>query len=230
MKPETIAPAAPRVALAPSSCLPAGAHAVISRPARSAMTSGKRGTNEWTLRFEPRSAPYIEPLMGWTASDDTLQQVELSFPTAEAAIAYARRQGLSYTLQDWTQPAPKLSVVAASTAAERSEARARRQRLEWVERTVGADMLQARTRLDAPDTAAFDSPRDVLRAADLSPDQKRDALLRWAYESYVLERAHAPRERAEGARLGEIIDVLLDLEQSHAKAPLDRSFCHAHAA
>ena len=34
--------------------------------------------------------------MGWTEDDDPLAKVELSFPSAEAAIAYARRQGLQY--------------------------------------------------------------------------------------------------------------------------------------
>jgi hypothetical protein len=44
----------------------------IFRPARSAMTSGKARTKGWQLVFERRSAPYVEPLMGWTADDDPL--------------------------------------------------------------------------------------------------------------------------------------------------------------
>ena len=43
---------------------------------------------------------YIEPLMGWTGNDDTLTQVELTFPTLETAIADAERQGLAYRLED----------------------------------------------------------------------------------------------------------------------------------
>ena len=74
------------------SVFPADAQAVIYKPAPSPMTSGRARAQRWTLRFERRSAPYIEPLMGWTGDDDTLSQVELSFPSAEAAIAYARRQ------------------------------------------------------------------------------------------------------------------------------------------
>ena len=80
------------VSLMPST-FPPDAVAVIYRPARSAMTSGQANTRTWKLRFERRSPPFIEPLMGWTGGDDTLTQVELTFPTAEAAIAYARRQG-----------------------------------------------------------------------------------------------------------------------------------------
>ncbi len=42
--------------------------------------------------FQRPSAPYIEPLMGWTADDDTLSQVELCFPSMKSAVAYARRR------------------------------------------------------------------------------------------------------------------------------------------
>jgi hypothetical protein len=69
------------------SVFPEDAMAVIYKPARSAMTSGKARTRDWKLRFEPRSCPFIEPLMGWTGSDDTLAQVELTFPLAAAAVA-----------------------------------------------------------------------------------------------------------------------------------------------
>ena len=89
---------APRAALT-RSVFPEDAMAVIYKPARSAMTSGKARTRDWKLRFEPRSCPFIEPLTGWTGSDDTLAQVELTFPSAAAAVAYARRQGLRYLLQ-----------------------------------------------------------------------------------------------------------------------------------
>ena len=82
------------------SFFPADAVARIFRPARSATTSGRARTKNWVLRFDRRSAPYIEPLMGWTGGDDTLVQVELAFATREAAVAYARRQGLSYAVED----------------------------------------------------------------------------------------------------------------------------------
>jgi hypothetical protein len=36
--------------------------------------------------------------MGWTATEDTLSQVEVSFPSAKAAMAYAPRQGLHYVM------------------------------------------------------------------------------------------------------------------------------------
>jgi hypothetical protein len=98
---------------------PEGAHAVIYTPARSAMTSGKARTGEWKLRFERRTPPFIEPLMGWTGGDDTLTQVELSFPSAESAIAYARRQGLQYTVHGIPQHKPELRMSSGTTEADR---------------------------------------------------------------------------------------------------------------
>lgn len=71
----------------------------IYLPSRSAMTSGKAGNTGWRLEFEPSDAPFVEPLMGWTGTADTLSQVQLTFPTLDQAIRFAERQGVSYTVQ-----------------------------------------------------------------------------------------------------------------------------------
>jgi hypothetical protein len=84
--------------LTASSVFPDDAVAVIRRPARSAMTSGKANVRHWKLRFERRTPPFVEPLMGWIGGDDPLAQVELAFPTREAAVRYAERQGLSFVV------------------------------------------------------------------------------------------------------------------------------------
>src|SRR6202049_918161 len=76
------------------SVFPPAAVARIFRPTRSAMTSGKARTKSWVLHFDRRTPPVIEPLMGWTGGDDTLIQVKLTFPTREAAVASAGREGL----------------------------------------------------------------------------------------------------------------------------------------
>ena len=93
------------------SIFPRDAHALIYRPARSPMTSAPLRRQEWKLRFERRSPLRIEPLMGWTEDDDPLAQVELSFPSAESAIAYARRQGLSYTVLGSPGRDPELRAI-----------------------------------------------------------------------------------------------------------------------
>jgi hypothetical protein len=79
----------------------------IYRPARTAMQSGKGKSKQWVLVHEPASPREIDPLMGYTASTDTRQQVKLSFETLEAAEAYAQKNGLSYTVQPVHEPTPK---------------------------------------------------------------------------------------------------------------------------
>ena len=56
------------------------------------------------LEFEPQSAPFIEPLMGWVGSTDPMAQMRLAFSTREAAVAYAQRQGLDYEVRDTAKP------------------------------------------------------------------------------------------------------------------------------
>jgi ETC complex I subunit-like protein len=64
------------------------------------MTSDTRGAAHWVLRFE-RSLPlYLEPLMGWTADDDPIADVELKFGSLNSAIRFAERQGINYRVQD----------------------------------------------------------------------------------------------------------------------------------
>ncbi|MBI2717399.1 MAG: ETC complex I subunit [Rhizobiales bacterium] len=70
----------------------------IYRPARNAMQSGKGKTAAWILEFEAAAPRTIDPLMGWTSSADTRQQLKLSFDSREEAVAYAERQGLAYTV------------------------------------------------------------------------------------------------------------------------------------
>lgn len=91
-------PASSRALSFGRSVFPEDAVARIYRPGRSVTTSARTGS-AWRLTFERCTAPFIEPLMGYTGSRDTLTQVELSFPTLESAIRYAERQGLSYVVR-----------------------------------------------------------------------------------------------------------------------------------
>lgn len=72
----------------------------IYQPARNAMQSGMGKAKSWILEFAPASAREIDPLMGWTSSDDTQTQVRLSFETREAAEAYAQSKGLEVELRE----------------------------------------------------------------------------------------------------------------------------------
>ena len=73
-------------------------NARIYKPARNAMQSGKGKTNEWFLELVRETQPTTDPLMGWT-SGDTSTQVQLRFETADEAVAYAKRNGLAFTLE-----------------------------------------------------------------------------------------------------------------------------------
>ncbi len=68
----------------------------IYRPARTAMQSGQAGARRWVLEFEPAKPRRVEPLMGWTSSDDPTRQIRLSFDTREEAVAYARAHGIPH--------------------------------------------------------------------------------------------------------------------------------------
>src|SRR3546814_6962419 len=63
------------------------------------MQSGRATTRKWVVEFEPTAPRQVEPLMGWTSSADTRAQLRLRFDTLEEAIAYAREQGLMYSVE-----------------------------------------------------------------------------------------------------------------------------------
>lgn len=104
-----------RLAFSPrdQAMFPHDAAAQIYRPARSAKTAGKARAKHWLLRFERRTPPFIEPLMGWTGGGDTLQQVELRFPDLQSAVAYAERQGFSYSVRPATPAGPAREACPA---------------------------------------------------------------------------------------------------------------------
>jgi ETC complex I subunit conserved region len=69
---------------------------IYQRP-KNAMQSGKARTDEWVLEFVPAEARKADPLMGWSGSGDTQVQVQLCFPTFEAAKAYAVKKNIAAT-------------------------------------------------------------------------------------------------------------------------------------
>ncbi len=71
----------------------------IYKPPKTAMQSGQANTKRWVLEYEPTAPRQVEPLMGWTSSRDTRGQVRLRFSSSEEAVAFARKHGLMYTLE-----------------------------------------------------------------------------------------------------------------------------------
>ena len=72
----------------------------IYKPAKTAMQSGQARTKQWLLKFDRVEPREIEPLMGWTSSGDTRQQVQLWFDSKEEAIAYATRAGIPFRVEE----------------------------------------------------------------------------------------------------------------------------------
>jgi hypothetical protein len=70
----------------------------IYRRSKSAMQSGRGTVHDWVLEYEPATPRRPEPLMGWVASGDTLNQVQLNFPSKEEAIAFAERKSIAYSV------------------------------------------------------------------------------------------------------------------------------------
>lgn len=84
---------------------------IYQRP-KNAMQSGRYRTDRWILEFEPAEAKRPDPLTGWAGSGDTREQVRLTFPTAEAAQAYAEKVGLAFHVV----PAPTRTLKLQSYA------------------------------------------------------------------------------------------------------------------
>jgi hypothetical protein len=59
------------------------------------MQSGKAKSSHWVLEFCPQGSGFIDPIMGWRGSEDTLHQVRLTFQTLEEALAYAEKMNLA---------------------------------------------------------------------------------------------------------------------------------------
>ena len=79
----------------------------IYKPAKNAMQSGKAGTKQWRLDYEPESPKAPDPLMGWTSSDDMRQQVTLEFETREEAIEYAEKNAIPFQVFEPHSPRPR---------------------------------------------------------------------------------------------------------------------------
>ena len=68
----------------------------IYKPARNAMQSGKGKSDFRVQEHETAATRTTDPLMGWTSSADTRQQLKLNFDTRDDAVAYAEREGIAY--------------------------------------------------------------------------------------------------------------------------------------
>jgi hypothetical protein len=79
---------------------------------KNAMQSGKARTDEWVLEFESRRPKRPDPLTGWSGGADTQEQVQLTFPSLDAAKAYAERHGIDHHVVPPALPRLKLQSYA----------------------------------------------------------------------------------------------------------------------
>lgn len=98
------------------SALPADAVAIIEAPSRPVTQSGAARLREWRLRFQPRHPPFVDPLTGWTGSEDPLAHVAIRFPSREAAVGFAKRHGLAFQVRE---PSPRRAKPVAKESDER---------------------------------------------------------------------------------------------------------------
>ncbi len=73
-------------------------HVKIFKPSRNAMQSGRGKSTSWIIEHEHHELGSAEPLMGWSPSTDTLNQVKLKFKTKDDAVSFAEKKGWDYTI------------------------------------------------------------------------------------------------------------------------------------
>ncbi len=92
----------------------------IFRPSKTAMQSGKSKTSHWVLEFEAKSARRIDPLMGWTSSDETAPgQVRLSFENKADAVAYAQHHKIPHQVIEQQDGSPVIKAYSDNFAFHR---------------------------------------------------------------------------------------------------------------
>ncbi|MEM7070933.1 MAG: ETC complex I subunit [Pseudomonadota bacterium] len=70
----------------------------IYKPPKNSMQSGRK-SKAWVLEFPKKQPVSRDFLMGWAGHGDTMQQLTLSFPDQESAIAYAEHNGFAYYVE-----------------------------------------------------------------------------------------------------------------------------------
>lgn len=197
------------------SVIPDDVTAHIYRPSRSAMTSAP-ARNRWCLAFERQMPSYLEPLRGWTGSDETQHQVSLQFPTLQAAVRYAEREGFRYGIQMPTgEPLPRAEDDHPSdNTGAFADAVLHRLGITEMRGTYRHAMAGAREREDPEGSDRWDHPGKVVEDPALSLPAKRSILMNWAWNEYLLDQAttEGMPENARVSRLDEVERALLELE------------------
>ncbi len=69
----------------------------IYQPIKNPMQSGKN-KDYWLVEHEKSDSQFVEPLMGWTGSNNTKTELSLKFDNKKDAVLYAKRKNYEYTI------------------------------------------------------------------------------------------------------------------------------------
>ncbi len=72
--------------------------ALIYQRSPNAMQSGSFGYDQWVIDLAKTGKRQLDPVTGTSGSLDMLRELDLSFETKEAAIAYAKNKKIAYKL------------------------------------------------------------------------------------------------------------------------------------
>jgi hypothetical protein len=197
---------------------PPDAQAVISRRRHAFTNSGRAGARQWVLRFERRTPPVIEPLIGWTAGDDTLTQIELAFGSRKEAVGYAEQQGLAYRIHGEGSDRP----TAAEDGQRADDTRGTVIRLSSCPTAsrCSAPRVPDLDRALLSPAEVFPSPDEVLRHPLLTIDCKREILKRWLWDEYLLDWALVDgMPEGEPSRLADVTTALRLLDSEWSPDP-----------
>nr|WP_010400053.1 NADH dehydrogenase ubiquinone Fe-S protein 4 [Paracoccus sp. TRP] len=201
-----------------ASSLPTQSLARIWKPSRSATTSGRARSDQWRLRIERQSGPELEPLMGWTSGTDTAHQVELTFPSLDAAIRHAERLGIAYEVH---LPPGEAEARRREQAAERQRhahaARLRRfsdQTLDRLGLGQHRDAYRDALASATDSTREGAAPMEVAHDTSLPLDVRRSILMNMAFNEYLQDQATSEGmpEHHRQSRLAEVETALRALE------------------
>lgn len=84
---------------------------IFQRP-KSSTQSGRAHAEEWQLIFQRAQSKRHDPLTGWLGSGDTRAQVVLSFPSCDAAVAYAKAMSYEFEIAPTSPRRLKIQAYA----------------------------------------------------------------------------------------------------------------------
>ena len=93
----------------------------IYKPAKTAMQSGRAKTKDWVLEFVSSAKRVSDPVMGWTSIDDMTGQVRLHFDSREQAIAYAKRERLTFSVEEPRETKRLVKSYSENFSADRKQ-------------------------------------------------------------------------------------------------------------